>query len=114
MICSVSPDLLASSVTDQPPVQPGTGSLSLSISRKPLIAAKATGIDSFAVKSQLIDPLNNTVVLCTGAIMKPLLVNHIPLSYRAEKHHQNFSTQQMIGSVPIKSILLALFKCIEL
>lgn len=58
----------------------------LSISRKPLIAAKATRIDSFTVKSQLIDPLNNAVVQCTEPIMGPLSVNHNSLSLRAEKN----------------------------
>lgn len=95
----------------------------LSISRKPLIAAKVTRINSFTVKSQLIDPLNNAVVLCTEAIMGPLLVNHIPLSYRTEKHpklmfsfgekSQTSFLLSIFMSVPIKSILWALFRCIE-
>lgn len=61
--------------SDKSATSPTTHKLS-TLSRKALIASKAIRINTFTVKSPLVDPLNNAVP-CTEAVMGPLLPNQI-------------------------------------
>lgn len=92
-VLHASLSLSASAMTNQPPVTHmrththNTDRDTHSISRKVLTAAESIEIDTFTVKSQLVDPLNNAVK-CPEAITEHLLLNQTLVSFRAETPKQ--------------------------